>query len=816
MKKLLESKHFWRGVLATSVALIAVFISAMFNVESLADLFAKKGIEQVRGNSITGISVSIDGSTGSRVNDSKTYTINGSSLDSSAYYRFVLVVNGEAKPGWGDYNGSANVSHQVAYTFTENTKHNVVGVVQVCDANFNNCSEENGGGRSSVITVSTCVCEFYDGCGTNCNFSGFHSCMPEAIDNKIPMIQVCSPDGPVCENAYDWIHCCDGTLAPPGECKICSSCNNEECTPLIPSAQKPLTVTTRCIPGTGPDASKAGNVQISLVNLEPGSTSTPNSDPASSTENVSIVPPSEHYAVRARPEENQGRVFEAVGNSLGCSSSSGPSFEGCPWSLLPDTGGTFVFEIDCSDTPPPPPPPPPPVIEKPLTVVTQCIPGTGPDADLAGDVKVTLVNLHPDATTTPHADPARSIVNVSIDDQSGFYALRAMPTENRGRVFTPIQNSLGCSVDPTAPAFEWCPWPSLPQTGGTFVFEIDCSTPPPPPIIDPSIAIQKTLVTTRVIELGETATFRLSATNTGNTTLTTVPVRDEFETEYLDYATATMPPSRVDERGNSGLGVIEWTNILSTNEVLFPGQTKAWEVTFTATKSTDTAPDGDADNCMWILERTVRDDQNSYIPPEDLTSCDYVIIVGKILPTIPSVDIQKVLTTSGDVYIGDEVSFDIVITNTGTINLVEYDLIDRYDASYLRYLRAYGDKKESTGEWSLVSVPISFSSGGGYIVAENLHLLFGVLDPSDQIYVHIYFEGIRAGTTVDTARINAKGENGEWVYDEDSASVTILSVKPPKTGASEVIGLSVFALLGSGGAAKGIFALVSKRKVLSK
>lgn len=297
-------------------------------------------------------------------------------------------------------------------------------------------------------------------------------------------------------------------------------------------------------------------------------------------------------------------------------------------------------------------------------------------------------------------------------------------------------------------------------------------------------------------------TFRLQATNTGNTTLRVVPVRDEFETEYLDYATATIAPSRVDEHGNIGLGIIEWSNVLGDSEVLFPGQSKSWEVTFTATKATDGAMDGDADNCMWILEDTVRDDQGNYIPPEDLVSCDYVIIVGRVLPTEPKVDIVKVLTSSGDIYVGDEVTFDLVVTNTGTIKLVEYDLIDEYDPSMLRYLRANGDKKESTGEWSIVGVDVPFMSGGGYLIAEDLHNIFGVLDPNDQLYVHLVFEGIKAGSTIDTAKINAKGENGEWVFDEATASVVIIATTVPKTGASELIGLTIVSLLGGGGVLK--------------
>lgn len=846
MKNLLTPKSLWRGILVLSIAAVAVFISAIFNLDELNAIFSQKGIEVASGKGVQSVSVTLEGDKGARVDTTKQYTISASGLDQNGHYRLVLVVDGHAQPGWRDVSGVTSASQVVSYRFREVKYYDIVGVVQGCNAEFSWCDEGNGGSRSAARTVSLCGCSDYTGCGTSCNFNAFDSCRDEAQASGIPMIQVCRPNGPVCEDARNWQPICHEELAPAGTCTKWR-CNNEQCTPgqTTPS-QKPLTVITRCEPGTSPvpRPDLAGNVEISLVNLSPNHLRTPNSDPASASSGVSVTEGNQVYAVRAQSGNNQGRVFSPAQNNLGCTV-QGTGFEWCPWSSLPDSGGTFVFEIDCSEPVPPPPPPPP---EK-----------SNPSCD-AFTIRNTRTGENCTGTTC-YAEPGDQLV-LTASGTAGDWA--ASPNVVRyaymGSTWQPISGNLERGDWAYGSAVNW----SAPTTDGNYLvtaatgwvgplgdgnpFNDDgrlCTAIAPnyyvwkpsgnnyanlfgqtcshdtctktlvvqnQPTDEPEVEILKSLVTQRIVEVGDPVTFRLQATNIGNTVLTTIPVTDEFETEYLDYATATIAPTRVDEHGNTGLGTIEWSNILGAGEVLFPGQSKTWDVTFTAIKPTVNITDGDADNCMWIYDHTVRDDQGNLIPPEDLVSCDYVIIVHRPGPVEPAVDIEKVLTTAGDIYIGDEVKFDLVITNTGPIDLVEYDLIDDYDASYLRYLRAVGDKKESTGEWSITNVTVPFSAGGGHLVASDLQDIFGVLNPNDQIYVHITFEAIRAGTTTDTARINAKGDNGEWVYDDDSASVVIISVKPPKTGASEMVGLGILTLLGSGSAAK--VTMILKKKAL--
>lgn len=846
MKKLLSPKHLWRGILIISIAAFAVMLSVLWKYEDISSLLTNRGepaAEAAKVIAQSGETVSItadDGNDGARINTTENYTITAG-LDSSKQYRLVLVVGNSAPGNAVKYidvpAGSSTYTWRTNYTYTDSShSYYTAAVIQSANQEV----------TRSPLTVATCGCSSYSGCGTSCDFRGFDSCKDEAQASGKPMIQVCRPSGPQCEDAVPWQPICHEDLAPAGTCERWS-CNNEQCTPGQPSEQKNIIVITKCIPGTGDNGALAGNVEVSLVNLSPDNLHTPaNSNPASASSAVSIVAPNQVYAVRALPEDNQDRDFTPVSNGLGCQL-SGNGFEWCPWSSLPTSGGTFVFQIDCSVTPPPPPPPPPPPVKanpscdsftvKNTRTGENCTgstcyaePGdqlvlsaTGTAGDWASSPNVVRFaymssQWQPIGGNLERGDwPYGSAVNWNAPSTNGSYMVAAAtgwvgplgdgnPFNDDGRLCTGIAPDY----------YVWQPSGNnyVNLIGQTCSFDSCTKTliVQQQPNQNPEVQILKTLVSTRTVKVGDSVTFRLQATNTGNTVLTTIPVTDEFETEYLDYATATLAPSRVDEHGDTGLGTIEWTNILGPSEVLFPGQVKAWDVTFTAMKPTTNIGDGDADNCMWIYDGTVRDDQGNVIPPEDLVSCDWVSIIHTPTPVVPAVDIQKMLTSAGDIYVGDEVKFDLVITNTGPIDLVEYALIDTYDASYLRYVRATGDKKESTGEYSLTNVTIPFSVGGGHLVANDLQNLFGVLNPNDQIYVHLVFEATRAGTTTDTARINAKGDNGEWVSDEDNASVVIISVKPPKTGASEVIGLGVFTLLGSGGIAK--LSMILKKKSL--
>lgn len=306
----------------------------------------------------------------------------------------------------------------------------------------------------------------------------------------------------------------------------------------------------------------------------------------------------------------------------------------------------------------------------------------------------------------------------------------------------------------------------------------------------PDLEVEKVLATPREVAVGDEVTFQLKVINTGATTLTRIPVTDRFETEFVDFVRSNITPTTVNENNGEQWGEIYWSNILAPGEVLTPqghpgAHEKVWDVTFVATKATGGAEDKDSDNCVLVYEGTGDDDEGNHPPPDDREDCDYVII-GEVLPTDADIDIVKKLTTSDPVNVGDEVTFDLVITNIGTVRIMKYDLIDTFDSSKLDYLSATGDKLESDGTWSVVGVNVPFSVGGSRLISEDLQDIFGPLDPADKVYIHMVFEAISPGRAINTGLVNGQGENGEWVWDEDSAIVTIIGVSPPKTGASTI------------------------------
>ena len=102
--------------------------------------------------------------------------------------------------------------------------------------------------------------------------------------------------------------------------------------------------------------------------------------------------------------------------------------------------------------------------------------------------------------------------------------------------------------------------------------------------IDASYALSKENTTVASeIAPGDPVSFTITITNTGDVWLTTIPVQDSYDNEYLTYVDAT--PASDD---NNDDGVIDWSDITaSTGEDLAPGESVSIIVNFTAKATTE-------------------------------------------------------------------------------------------------------------------------------------------------------------------------------------------------------------------------------------
>ncbi|MEM7132887.1 MAG: SdrD B-like domain-containing protein [Chloroflexota bacterium] len=111
----------------------------------------------------------------------------------------------------------------------------------------------------------------------------------------------------------------------------------------------------------------------------------------------------------------------------------------------------------------------------------------------------------------------------------------------------------------------------------------------------PSIAMTKFVNTPLPLTAGLSVSFTIRITNTGSIAITSLPLTDTYDINYLTYdavadASGPNPASDVTDDGS-----IEWTNVLiyeSTNNQLDPNETMDIIVTFTAKTETTALPGG--------------------------------------------------------------------------------------------------------------------------------------------------------------------------------------------------------------------------------
>jgi uncharacterized repeat protein (TIGR01451 family) len=183
---------------------------------------------------------------------------------------------------------------------------------------------------------------------------------------------------------------------------------------------------------------------------------------------------------------------------------------------------------------------------------------------------------------------------------------------------------------------------------------------------DASIVKRKTAAQDHVVQVGQSVTYEFIVTNTGDTTLATVPLSDTFDAGALAFATATVAPDTSSTVGS--VGHLGWNNLGQ----LAPGDSAEVTATFTAIAvpagqiSTDTA-----------LISGVTDEYHDVVA--DKTDPSVIRI------TRPGVTITKTLHAGQDpaVQASQTVTFDLVVANTGDTTLTTVPVRDVYDATWL-------------------------------------------------------------------------------------------------------------------------------------
>jgi|GEM_PF-2474869 len=202
-------------------------------------------------------------------------------------------------------------------------------------------------------------------------------------------------------------------------------------------------------------------------------------------------------------------------------------------------------------------------------------------------------------------------------------------------------------------------------------------------VVSPGYTLAKNRLspTGRAAQVGEGVDFEITLVNTGDVTLVTVPVVDTYETAYLTF-TGAVPPT-VDVSND---GQLDWVNVGPVPA----GASTTLVVRFVAAASSLGL---DRTNTV-VASPTVPPTVPPVFPktneaPYDVSQAGYLLTKIRTAP----VDSAR---------IGDAVTFEITIVNTGDVAFVTLPVTDRYETVYLTYDSAVPVTDDNTNDGEIV------------------------------------------------------------------------------------------------------------------
>ena len=183
----------------------------------------------------------------------------------------------------------------------------------------------------------------------------------------------------------------------------------------------------------------------------------------------------------------------------------------------------------------------------------------------------------------------------------------------------------------------------------------------------PSLTIKKQIIVPPggIALVGETVFFEIVLANTGTTTITHLPLTDTYNPDCQSFLTAD-PEETIEVPG-----FIYWSN----RGPLSPGSADTLIIVFSTT-----APCGMALDTTSVCE--AQDEFGDPVPSEE-------DIAGLVI-VLPQIDIAKTIIdpAAGVAAVGDAITFQVSVQNSGTTDISTVPLIDIFDPACLRYLSA--------------------------------------------------------------------------------------------------------------------------------
>jgi LPXTG-site transpeptidase (sortase) family protein len=280
----------------------------------------------------------------------------------------------------------------------------------------------------------------------------------------------------------------------------------------------------------------------------------------------------------------------------------------------------------------------------------------------AGDTVITTLPVtdlyDPAYLSFDEASPAPSSTAAGSIDWGNLGPLAVDETRSIVVTFTAIAVPPGNSTVDTGTAHDVIDVNSDPVPGMSATADIS--------VTRPGVSVTKSRAPGQdaFVQSGAPVTFKVVVTNTGDTTLTTVPLTDTFDDTALSFSTATPP-----QDGVSG-GTVRFANV----GPIAPGESTTVTLDFTALPALPGNVTTDSAAVSGVLDLN---GDTTTTPSSEAT----------VAVTRPEVSISKSLALGQDSHVqtGTAVGFSIAVTNTGDTVLSTVPLVDAFDSAYLGY-----------------------------------------------------------------------------------------------------------------------------------
>ncbi len=238
------------------------------------------------------------------------------------------------------------------------------------------------------------------------------------------------------------------------------------------------------------------------------------------------------------------------------------------------------------------------------------------------------------------------------------------------------------------------------------------------PAASPSVSVTNTRLTASTATVGQTVQFQIVVANNGNSALPTVSLTETFPAA-LTYVSATSTPNTV------GGTTLTWNNV----GPLAVGQSTNITVTFTAAAAAAPAQTTAAANAGGGVTGSANASVTIVSPA--------ALVITKTITSGP-----------GSVNIGDNITFQITVQNTGGIAIATLPLEDTFSAACFEYVSST-PTPDGTGAgtifWSDITGAGSLAGGSSIVINVTMKVVGGC-SPADNTAKADFAEDANGGS----------------------------------------------------------------------